>query len=621
MQPLLTAHAIRASLVFFLCACAPVDPGQVRFLVTGSPPPDDKVLSPLLDPRLTTLELRAREPKGPELLLSRARYERGTGGTGDTALGLGNIPVGGKRDLRLFALGAGGQQVLGLALSPDVEIAWGARKELTFELRRPLFFFGGRKLVPPVPLHAMDQPLSPGRRIPADLRDEAVLRVVDPNSTAPGAPLLSSYNLTVEAGQPPLCSAATADGLSVLVVTAGGTLSVVQTMQIKPSISLKLAATMPAQYIAISPRDDSAVILHHTQPAAMTGKVGQLTFLRELQNLRARINPDGAPLVRDVESTLAMPLSEPIMATYAPDGLVDVIFSRYPVRGGEPNCAQLAGPGKSVLRRYDPRTGEVRGQVALEYTTSVAYTASGEQVLVQPCSKAPKGTRLGQVVIGAAQGDVGAARARLPAPGTASVVVGAESVLVAVGRDDTADPPQVPMMPMKFNMARGVVRFLEPGFNDWTQVSFPLSELLQPLLIELENPSAVELVLAPTDLTVYRVVAPPDRSRILALTRVTHQVSRLPIEVDLLDNVCYLDWKGYTYHVMVLNLQTGAKEHDFVTGVQNEICESQLVDKTNKVLGTCFPCDYKVDANRTIRMRGYQEGILPTGASALFSGN
>lgn len=616
MQPL-----IRSCWILLLCACAPADPGQVRFLVTSSPPPDDKVLSPLLDPRLTTLELRAREPRGPELLLSRARYERGGSGGGDAALGLGNVPVGGKRDLRLFALGAGGQQVLGLALSPDIEILWGDRRQHTFELRRPLFFFGGRKLVPPVPLHAMDQPLSPGRRIPADLRDEAVLRVVDPNSTAPGAPLLSSYNVTVEAGQPPIASAATADGLSVLVATAGGTLSVLQTMQIKPSINLKLAAAMPAQYIAISPRDDSAVILHHTQPAMVTGRVGQITFLRELQGLRARISPDGAPLVRDAESTVAMPLGEPIMATYAPDGLVDVLFSRYPVRGSEPNCAQLSGPGKSVLRRYDPRSGEVRGQVALEYTTSVAYTSAGEQVLVQPCSKAPKGTRLGQVVIGSNQGDVGAARARLAAPGTASVVVGAESVLVALGRDDTADPPQVPMMPMKFNLARGVVRFLEPGLNDWTQVSFPLSDLLQPLLIELDNPSAVELVLAPTDLMVYRVVAPPDRSRILALVRVTHQVSSLPIEVDLLDNVCYLDWKGYTYHVMVLNLQTGAKEHDFVTGVQNEICESRLIDSNNKVVGTCFPCDYRINADRTIRMRGYQEGILPTGASALFSGN
>ena len=63
-----------------------------------------------------------------------------------------------------FGPGRGGQQLLGMALTRDVSWKFGESKDITLELRRPLFFFSGSpKLVAPVP--PTDPIFAPSRRI------------------------------------------------------------------------------------------------------------------------------------------------------------------------------------------------------------------------------------------------------------------------------------------------------------------------------------------------------------------------------------------------------------------------------------------------------------------------
>lgn len=128
------------------CSSTQPDPGAVRFLVRTTPAPDDAILSPLRDARVTALELRDARTDD---LLARSRFDPPT----ETAtsmmpatlpsLDLGSIKVSESRDLRMLALGAAGQQLLGVALTRDVAWQFGETKDVTLELRRPLFFFGG----------------------------------------------------------------------------------------------------------------------------------------------------------------------------------------------------------------------------------------------------------------------------------------------------------------------------------------------------------------------------------------------------------------------------------------------------------------------------------------------
>jgi hypothetical protein len=598
-----------------LGACSVQDPGGVRFRVTSTPPPDDKVLSPLLDPRLSSIELHGRDDKDRDVVLGRARYDRAelqtAEGGGPPTLSLGQVPIFDKRDLQLVALGAGGQQVLGLATVRDAEARYGESHEYTFDLRRPLFFFGsGRKLVPPIPFSEEDKPLSPGRRIVDALRQENLLRVVDPNS---GIPLLPSYALTLDGPRQALASAATSDGLSVLVVTEGGTLHVIGTLQLKAALSVKLPTDMPAQGVAVSARDDSAAILHYDVPSPAVGTVGRLTLLRDLAGLRSRVSKDGDPLVIEIKSEVMALMGPPLSATYAPDGLLDVVFGRPPLVGGEPNCVLLAGD-KGVLRRYDPKTGQVKHQSAIAYTTAVAYAGGGEQLLVQPCVQPGGANRAGQVAFRQWAGESFAQKRVLSAPGSADIAVVGGNAVVVVGRDDVAEDGR------GTTQAHGMVRVLEPGLTTWSlQSPFSLDDWLLPFRVTTSNgvplPASVEIVLAPRDLLVYRIVATPDRSRALVTARVTYQVSNMYLDSLSETEDCNLDWLGYTYHVMLVNLQTGAREQSWLVGVQNQSCDSRINQTTRR----CFP-DCQAPDGKSGPLRGYQEGFIPTGTSALFSG-
>ncbi|HMY57339.1 MAG TPA: hypothetical protein PK472_03755, partial [Pseudomonadota bacterium] len=203
---------------FLGCSQSAPNPGAVRFLVRATPAPDDTVLSPLRDLRVTALELRDARTDDS---LARSRFDPPassvTGSPMLPALDLGSLQVSESRDLRLLALGAAGQQLLGMALTRDVSWKFGESKDITLELRRPLFFFSGSpKLVAPVP--PTDPIFAPSRRIYEPLRDETKLRVIDPNSVTP---LLSIYDRWIDpynpspgvtSAQPVSAAAGTYDG-------------------------------------------------------------------------------------------------------------------------------------------------------------------------------------------------------------------------------------------------------------------------------------------------------------------------------------------------------------------------------------------------------------------------
>jgi hypothetical protein len=82
---------------------------------------------------------------------------------------------------------------------------------------------------------------------------------------------------------------------------------------------------------------------------------------------------------------------------------------------------------------------------------------------------------------------------------------------------------------------------------------------------------------------------------------------------------CYVQLTGYTYHVLLVNLQNGTREQDYLVGVQNQSCSSTFRSDTPPYsdLGTtCFsPCD-NLSANPYLI--GYQDGYIPSAASVLF---
>lgn len=585
-------------------------------MVRTTPPPDDEALSPLLDPRVTAIELRDGRT---EDLLARARFDPPVPGAAAgmlPTLDLGQLSVSEPRDLRMHALGAAGQQVLGLALSRDASWAYGEDKEIVLELRRPLFFFGGSpRMSPPVP---PPEPIfAPSRRLFEPLRDESKLRVVDPNSVQP---LLTTFDRQLDPMQlspgvttaPPVSAAAgTYDGRSLLLANLSGNLHIIDTLRLEGAMSVPLpeGASLPAQTIVVDPLDRGAVILQYARTPPTTGRVGVVLLLRDLPGLRSRVSRDGDLLPLPVDSSPGNVIGSPLSAAYAPDGAIDVVFGRPPLQLAEPDCTTLGGE-PSTLRRYDAKTGAVLNERVLPYTTAVAYTGAGERVLVQPCAQPAGAIRRGAVVIAKATGD-----RVLPAAGVAQVAT-TRSALIAVGRNDAPDNPTVTMT--------ATVNILEGSSERFATSQFELQPLQVPFRITTTvdgKPftSSIDISLAPTDALVYGVAVTPDRARALALMRVHHKVNSLflsPLGTPPNQVRCFIDWNGYTYHVLLINLQSGAREQDYMVGVQNQTCGSRSYDSMDRPVGTCFaPCD---PGGSNPYLRAYQEGYIPGAASALF---
>lgn len=587
----------------------------MRFRVHATPPPDDSALSPLTDPRVSAIELRDGQS---DAVLARSRFDPTPAGTAPSIdLDLGKIDISQQRDLRMLAVGAAGQQVLGLALSRDVSWAFGEQKEIVLELRRPLVFFGGsnRLIAPVMPLDDSGNyapSFAPNQQIYAPLKDEYKLRVIDPNSVNP---LLSAYDRDFDstggALSPVTAAAGTFDGQSLLVASLAGKLHVVDTLKLEDQGSVALDPGIPAQSVIVDPRDRSATVLHYARPPQATGRVGRIVFFKDLGGLRARTG-DGSPLTVQIDSTVSAPVGPPIAAAYAPSGTIDVVHAPPPLLLGQPDCAMLAGEGKASLRRYDPMTGALSDQISLPYTTSVAYTANGERVLVQPCTQVAGAMRPGRVVIQHKDGDTSADRV-LPAPGVADVAV-VGNALIAVGAEDSADSAATTM--------RAAIRILEPNTNDWRTSYFDLPNWPIPWRITTGIPHALSIFFAPTDVMGYSIAVTPDRARALVLLRVQHRTYPTRRGVYVYDltsptRICYMKWSGYTYHVVSVNLQSGAREQDYVVGVQNQTCSSTFYNSTGSDLGmACIASCDPADTNPFLI--GYQDGYIPSAASVLF---
>ena len=131
--------------------------------------------------------------------------------------------------------------------------------------------------------------------------------------------------------------------------------------------------------------------------------------------------------------------------------------------------------------------------------------------------------------------------------------------------------------------------------------------------------SSLDISFSPTDVLVYSIAVTPDRGRALALMRVQHKTRNVFLSTAGSGSGtvnCFVDWSGYTYHVLLINLQSGAREQDYLVGVQNQTCSSRSVDSNNNVLGACFtPCDPSGSQPFLI---GYAKGYIPSAASVLF---
>lgn len=614
-RPLLALGMCSTLLGFFGCSQTQPDPGSVRFLVRTTPAPDDAVLSPLRDLRVTALELRDGRTDD---LLARTRFEPSSDAvtTSLPSLDLGLIRVSEPRDLKMLALGAAGQQLLGMALTRDVSWQFGDTKDVYLELRRPLFFFGcSPKLV--APIAPTDPIFAPSRRLYEPLRDESKLRIVDPNSVQP---LLAIYDRWLDPYQlspgvtsaPPVSAAAgTYDGQSLLVGNLSGKLHVVDTLRLEDQVSFELPDYMsnPVQGIVVDPVDQTAVILQYPRVAPAVGRAGLVGFIRNLPGLRSRVTKDGDLFIASIDSTTQAPIGQPIAAAYTPDGMVELVFGKPPLQPGEPDCSTLSTGEPSLLRRYNPKTGEQISQRSLPYTTSIAYTASGELVLVQPCASVSGATRLGRVVVARPSGEK-----ILSAPGVLAVSA-IRSSIIGVGRDDNADVPTL--------AAQAKIFILESGADKWASSAFDLPSWQVPYRITLSSDgkpyvSSIDIFFAPTDVSGYSLAVTPDRARALSLMRVQHKVRGLFLTYLGSSNQyrCYVDWSGYSYHVALLNLQSGAREQDYIVGFQNQDCTSRVYDSANNLVGTCLPACDPTDSKPYLR--GFQEGYVPSAASVLF---
>jgi hypothetical protein len=490
--------------------------------------------------------------------------------------------------------------------------------QVQLQLRRPLFLFGGS-----LPLVAPTEPLNMGAPAPyfapdqqlyAPLADETKLRIMDPNANTP---LLSSYDLqfdiTAEAAPPVTAAAGTFDGQSVLATDLAFNLHVVDTLRLQDQGSTPLNDTLPPQSIIISPSDHGATVLLYQNPPPLTGRSGHILFINDLVGLRSGTS-GGQELAVDIAAGTVNPVGVPLSAAYAPDGLVDVLITPPPVQSLQPNCATLSSSNSSLLQRYDPQSGTVQSQIPLPYTTAVAYTEAGARVMVQPCTTAPNATRPGQVII--QNPDNSTPELTLSAPGSTTVTV-VENAIISVGSADIADGETTIMT--------GAVRVLEPNQTTWMQSQFDLSAWQVPYRVS-NLPSSVDILFYPTDVLTYGISVTPDRVHALVLMRVLHETypESFGLYLDTNGNPgnsqsCYVQWIGYTYHVLLINLQNGTREQDYLLGVQNQSCSSTLRSDTPPypiVSTTCFsPCD---STSSNPYLIGYQAGYIPSAASVLF---
>ncbi len=599
----------------------------MRFLLHATPQPDDVALSPLTDSRLTSLELR--DAVSDDVLAQTRIDPVPAGGASSSGsaldLSLGSIQVlPDPRDVRMLALGDAGQQVLGMALRRGASWQYGQDQEVVLELRKPLFFFGGSpKLVAPTMPSDMGMPepsFAPNQQINPLLRDETKLRVIDPNAITP---LLSSYDMSFDVGSsggtPVAAAAGTYDGQSLLVASLAGNLHVVDTLRLEQGRSIPIGETMPVQSIVIDPTDKTATLLLYqtNTPPTSSGVVGRIIFVRDLAALRNG-SGDGRLIRVDVDANSVSPVGAPISATYAPDGLIDVVIAAPPLQLGQPDCTVLDSNKTAVVRRYDPQTGMVQSQSQQPYTTSIAYTTSGAQVLAQPCSRAPRANRPGQVVIH--HPDNSSPDVVLAAPGTAALAVDGESIMAIGSADDSGDYS---------TPVNGAVRILQANATTQTPSEFTLDAWEVPYRISQTSTSAVDLLFMPTDVLVYGISVNPDRTRALVLMRVSHQIPDLSddsyglylFSSGTVDNSmsCFVQWSGYTYHVLLINLQNATREQDYLVGVQNQSCSSTFRSDNPPYtdLGVaCFaPCDGNASNPYLI---GYQDGYIPGASSVLF---
>lgn len=582
---------------------------SLHIKVHTTPPPDDVDLSPLLDTGILSLELRNAQTN--ELMAgSRAGWLPSSSDQPAPQalpdLNLGLVEPFGRRDLKLSVLGTAAQ-VLGQAVVRGVQWDSGQSVETTLELRRPLAFFGGGKLLSAA-ISPQNSVFSPsGKNLSDFFKDGTLLRVLNPSSVDP---FLSKYDRSLDPSAPVTAVAGTFDGRSLLVVNTAGRLHLIDTLVLKDVSSLALPdPNMRATDIVISPDDQSAVVITAAAQVPPVGRVGQLIFVRDLDGFRAR-QSDGSLLAVDIESTAMAPMNSPLTAAFSQDGQLNVVFSQNPVLSGQPDCIVLGAGNSSVIATYDAKTGT---QIKLEkvpYTTGISFTSENERILVQPCITAQDGAQSGQIVIQRSQG-----AQILFAPGVLDAAA-TDTGLLVIGRDNNSDSIAMP--------AFGAVRKLDQGSAKWTSSLFRLPEMRVPYRITLDGsgnpyPSSLDIVLAPSDFHVYRLVVTPDRTRAIVLARVTQRTRGLFLSTTGSGSAtvnCFLDYSGYTYHVMLINLQVGAPEYDVTVGLQVRSCGSRSFDATNKPLGACFnPCDPNDPQPYIV---GFQDGYIPTAAGVMF---
>lgn len=585
------------------CGGQSPSPGELTIQLHATPPPDDQLLSPLRDPSVIAFELR--DGQTDELLGRSLVQPAENGGVTPSAPGVRSIDIGritpwGTRDLKFLALGPSGQ-MLGQALSKNVVWNTGESTTALLELRRPLFMLGGGlKLVAPLP--PPNPIFAPGRKVLTDaLQDESLLRVFDQNLVSP---LLSAYDQKLDA--PILTVAGTHDGLNIMTVSSSGRLHIIDTLRMTVAFQTQLdnGALLPQQF-EIS-KDDSSAILAFYDPHNQNSD-SALIFIFDLFGLRNSMKLTGKEKTFKFKSNTVP--GPPISITYAPDGLVDILFSTPPIRDGQPDCTILDGQAKTLLNRYDPTTGMLVRSEMLPYTSGLTYSLDKERVLVQPCVTVAGSVRPGQVIVERTTGQF-----VLPAPGVTNVLLSGQTINV-IGRDNSSSVPQFE--------ARGAVRKLLSGANTWTSSLYSLPSFPIPYRITLtadNKPysSSIDINIAPSDLVVYRSVVAPDGVRAFALSRTEHRVKGLFLTYLGSSNQyrCYLDYFAYIYGYTLINLQSGVPELILPVGIKTISCDSRVYDSVNTPIGTCLPACDPTDPNPY--QRNFQNGYIPYGIDPVF---
>lgn len=584
------------------CGGESPSPGELTIQLHATPPPDDEWLSPLRDPSVISFELRdsqTDEVFGRSLVLPAENGGVTPSPPGGRSIDLGRIAPWGTKDLKFLALGPSGQ-MLGQALSKNVIWNPGESSTALLELRRPLFLLGGGlKLV--APFSPPDPIFAPGRVLTDALQDESLLRVFDQNLVSP---LLPAYDLKLDA--PVLAVAGTHDGLNILVVSSSGRLHVIDTLRMTVAFQTQLAngSLLPQQF-EIS-KDDSNAVLTLYDPHNRNSD-SAVIFISDLYNLRKSTKLTGKERILTFKSNTVP--GPPISITYAPDGLVDTLFSTPPIRDGEPDCALLGVGAETLLNRYDPTTGMLVHSEMIPYTTGLTYSYDKERILVQPCNSVSGSVRLGQVIVERSTGPL-----VLPAPGVTNVLLSGRTINV-LGRDNSSSAPILE--------ARGAVRKLLSGATAWTSSLYSLPSYPIPYRITLSSDgkpyrSSIDINIAASDLLVYKSTIAPDGVRAFALTKTEHKVRGLFLTHIGSSNQyrCYIDYNAYVYGFVLINLQSGLPELIMPVGMRTIDCATRVYDSANAYIGTCLPACDPTDSRPYLK--NFQRGYIPSGVDPIF---